>query len=256
MTAPKAQLLAAATYTYNYLAMWPGYSGTAQNWFLGHLWTLSLEEQFYLFWPATLLLLGNARALKAAVAIVVLTPAIRVASYFLLPGLRGSLDMMLHTAVDSIMAGCVLAFLARESLPPALASMLKRKTFLASALIFLLVVSPLLAHRFHGLYLATVGYTLDAVGAAVLIWHVSVVAPGTSLARVLSVPPLVFIGRLSYSWYLWQQLFLTPLNHTWSGSFPDGILCSFSAALGSHYLIEQPCLRLKRKFQPLAAKHE
>jgi len=256
VTAPKAQLLAAATYTYNYLAMWPGYSGTAQNWFLGHLWTLSLEEQFYLFWPATLLLLGNARALKAAVAIVVLTPAIRVASYFLLPGLRGSLDMMLHTAVDSIMAGCVLAFLARESLPPALASMLKRKTFLASALIFLLVVSPLLAHRFHGLYLATVGYTLDAVGAAVLIWHVSVVAPGTSLARVLSVPPLVFIGRLSYSWYLWQQLFLTPLNHTWSGSFPDGILCSFSAALGSHYLIEQPCLRLKRKFQPLAAKHE
>lgn len=83
---PKSQLLAAATYTYNYLIIWPGSAGSAQNWFLGHLWTLSLEEQFYLFWPATLLLLGNRRSLAAALSIVVLTPFVRVGSYFLFPG--------------------------------------------------------------------------------------------------------------------------------------------------------------------------
>jgi peptidoglycan/LPS O-acetylase OafA/YrhL len=254
LTVPKAQLLAAATYTYNYLAVWPGYSGAAQNWFLGHLWTLSLEEQFYLFWPATLLLLGNARSLKAAVAIVVLTPAIRIGSYYLFPGLRGFLDMMLHTAVDSIMAGCVLALVSRDSLPPSVATCVKWKGTLPATLIFLLFVSPLLVHRFKGIYLATVGYTLDAVGAAVIICHVSVLGPGMSPARVLSLPPLVFIGRLSYGWYLWQQLFLTRLNHTWSGSFPASIVCSFGVALGSHYLIERPFLRLKKKFQPPLAQ--
>jgi peptidoglycan/LPS O-acetylase OafA/YrhL len=150
------------------------------------------------------------------------------------------------------MAGCVLAFMARESLPPAFVSRAKEKGALAGALVFLLFISPLLAHRFKGIYLATVGYTLDAVGAAFIMWHVSVLSPGLFVARVLSLPPLVFIGRLSYGWYLWQQLFLTRLNHTWSSSFPASIICSFGVALGSYYLIERPFLRLKKKFQPLA----
>ncbi|MGO8698136.1 MAG: acyltransferase family protein [Limisphaerales bacterium] len=256
VSVPKSQLLAAATYTYNYLIAWPRSAGTAQNWFLGHLWTLSLEEQFYLFWPATLLLLGDRRSLKAAWSIVILTPLVRVGSYYLFPGWRGSLDMMLHTAVDSIMVGCVLALILHKGLPPSIAGGVKSKVALPGALVFLLFVSPLLTHRFKGMYLATMGYTLDAVGAALIILHASVLGPDKSLARVLSLPPLVFIGRLSYGWYLWQQLFLTRLNHTWSGAFPVGVVCSFGAALGSHCLIERPFLRLKRKFQPQALQHD
>jgi peptidoglycan/LPS O-acetylase OafA/YrhL len=250
MTVPKSQLLAAATYTYNYLIAWPGSASAAQNWFLGHLWTLSLEEQFYLFWPATLLLLGNRRSLKAALSIVILTPLIRVGSYYLFPSWRGSLDIMLHTAVDSIMVGCVLALILHKGLPPSIVTRVKSKVALPGALVFLFLISPLLTHRFKGMYQSTIGYTLDAMGVGLIILHASVLGPNKPLARVLSLPPLVFIGRLSYSWYLWQQLFLTRLNHTWSGAFPISIICSFGAALASHYVVERPFLRLKRKFQP------
>lgn len=67
--------------------------------------------------------------------------------------------------------------------------------------------------------------------------------------KFLNLPALTFIGRLSYSLYLWQQLFLSNSGFWFSG-FPQNIVLTFMVALGSYELVEKPYLKLKEKFKP------
>src|SRR5439155_20505502 len=96
------------TFTWNY-APW------AKSWVLGHTWSLSVEEQFYLLWPATLLLFGPRRAAYIAVGIIVLSPAIRVGHYWLFGDSLPGIWEMLHTRADSLMFGCAAALLAESA---------------------------------------------------------------------------------------------------------------------------------------------
>jgi peptidoglycan/LPS O-acetylase OafA/YrhL len=57
--------------------------------------------------------------------------------------------------------------------------------------------------------------------------------------------PLVYIGVLSYSLYLWQNAFLNPDWDAWPARLPINILLAFGMAMASYYLVERPFLRLK-----------
>ena len=67
----------AGTYTSNYLGV--------DSELLEHTWSLSLEEQFYLLWPAALLLLGTRKSIKLAVWVILLSPLSRIVTYYLAP---------------------------------------------------------------------------------------------------------------------------------------------------------------------------
>ena len=67
--------------------------------------------------------------------------------------------------------------------------------------------------------------------------------------KFLNLPAVTFIGRLSYSLYVWQQLFLGS-GVFWFSEFPVNILATFSTAIGSYFIIEKPFLKLKEKFKP------
>src|SRR4051812_19722615 len=73
-------LLCAATYTSNF--------HQPRAWWLGHLWSLSVEEQFYMLWPAVVLLAGARRATWVAAAALLLAPAARVVVWTRWPELR------------------------------------------------------------------------------------------------------------------------------------------------------------------------
>ena len=81
----------AATYTMDYL----GFHDRA--WDLGHLWSLAVEEQFYLIWPAALVLLRPRRALWSAFAVILVVPLIRWCTWKYFPGRVDDMKWQFHT---------------------------------------------------------------------------------------------------------------------------------------------------------------
>src|SRR2546430_10211730 len=101
-------LLSASTYTMNFR----GFPAHA----LGHLWTLAIEEQFYLFWPAALMILGWKRGMRSLIGLVLVAPLIRV----VIPDLMGPRFALLwddHSLLfwsDALATGCLLSMLWRD----------------------------------------------------------------------------------------------------------------------------------------------
>jgi peptidoglycan/LPS O-acetylase OafA/YrhL len=113
----------------------------------------------------------------------------------------------------------------------------------------LFIVSPHLARAFHGTYLLPLGYSLE--GAAItllLLWLVR--RPDTPVGKAFNAPVVRHLGVISYSLYIWQQLFLAPpsvnASSLWDWLFK--LICCLAVAEGSYWGIERPFLSLKRYF--------
>jgi peptidoglycan/LPS O-acetylase OafA/YrhL len=101
LTLSASALLHAATYTSNYSASMP--------WQLSHTWSLSVEEQFYLLWPALIVLLERSRALVVAALVVLAVPLVRVILWQLSPTATGGIGHRFETCADALAIGCLLA---------------------------------------------------------------------------------------------------------------------------------------------------
>jgi peptidoglycan/LPS O-acetylase OafA/YrhL len=213
--------------------------GVPGDWWTGHSWTLCIEEQFYLIWPFLLVLGGKRFGWWFAGACIILAPAVRVLTYVRLPAYRDFIDVMLPTRIDMIMFGCALA-LAAVGTGGIVAKISQRGLAYAVAILAAAVIAGLfLTVRFHGLYAFTIGYTVTGFACAAFL-HYVVRYPTTLVAKLLSLSPVTWLGRISYSLYLWQQPFLTPgLNQTITGRFPFNLVTAVVIATASYYLIER-----------------
>lgn len=229
-------LLHALTYTMNYHA--------PHGWLTGHLWSLSVEEQFYLLWPAILVLGGPKRAFWFAAVAIVVTPLLRIGSFEWLGSESEFFGMQFQLCCDALAVGCVLAIGHRWLGEQVWYMHLLRWRGFALIPFTAVVLSSLTEHP-RILYLA--GYTIMNVAIALSIDRL-VRFPTGPVGRFINIAPMRFVGVLSYSLYVWQQLFLNRHNGNWFAAFPQNLIGAGVAALGSYYFIERPFLRLKQRF--------
>lgn len=229
---------------------------TDAKWITGHLWTLAVEEQFYVIWPLVFMLCrGRAKSLKLVLCAVIATcPAVRGLAY--LVGSESS--VVLHRfsflmQADVLAAGCLAAVMLWDR--PQWWELVKaRKTPCVVAgmvLVSLLWVLPEIPG--FNLIQVPLGPTMQAVGFILLLLPSLFGATGL-MFRVLNCLPLVWLGVLSYSTYIWHVLFVPSV---WLGrgpvtgvlfSNPGWALIAVVAATASYYLLERPLLGLRRRF--------
>lgn len=193
---------------------------------LQQLWSLSVEEQFYLLWPL-LLVRGTATAKRCCWAALLICPFLRLALK------HAGYHQFGHLApaiTDSIAAGCLLALYQDRA-----RAFVSR--YLLSGRIFLgLCIGTIL----FGECVYRAGLTL-LWGAVPCLIALVIAAAIERRDRVLNSGILVWSGLLSYSLYLWQQPFLVfdgPLNY-----LVVRLPLAFAAAFLSYRFVEQPALR-------------
>ena len=240
----RRDVFVAALFVWNYV---PNNSPWAESWWVGHTWSLSVEEQFYLGWPLALLMLGRKRARWLCVCIIFAEPVIRVGTYYLFPSERGRIGMMLHTRLDTLMFGCGLALIEGTAILARLWRLLIRVRFPLLGTFYILLAVPLLTRTFRGAYSITIGPTLEGLAIASVIYWV-VCNADTLVGKTLNSRVVVHVGVISYSLYLWQQLF-TASSDWWAGyASPLFIVAgTLAAAECSYWLVEQPMLRMRSK---------
>jgi peptidoglycan/LPS O-acetylase OafA/YrhL len=112
---------------------------------------------------------------------------------------------------------------------------------------FLLFLNPILEETGRGAYMLTAGFLIqNCIITLIMLWAIQ--NSGRGLGKILNSRVAVHVGVISYSLYLWQQMFLTPYNKTLTGVFPLNILCAFAVAECSYWLVERSFLRWRARF--------
>ncbi len=213
---------------------------------LAHVWTLAVEEHFYLVWPLVFLALSRLR-LRAAAAV---TLGLAVASTALRLGLYVAgaaperLQMGTDTRLDGLLLGCAAAFVvargrARVALPVAGAA--------AVTLVALVGLQP-----YHP-FMLTAGYVVIPVATLLVIGHVVGAHGGAApspLTAALGWRPLARVGRISYGLYLWHlpvYAVLLPLLLDLPVAVRSVAVMAASLAMAtlSYVAVERPFLGLK-----------
>lgn len=229
---------------------------------LGHTWSLAVEEQFYLLWPALFVLLMYRRFSRGCIALSLAFIAVAEMVYRVAVASAGYSSYRIYygtdTHSDGLLIGCAIAFwLASHRsawVYQTASGLLKCATGLAMAVLVILFVLGDLSHAPIEISLAVL-----ACGAVL----VGVVTGGLPvfLERLLSSEGTVLIGRRSYGLYLWQYvIFETALalypaavlgqrRIVTAGIVGATFILPFIVTELSYRFIELPALRLKRRFR-------
>jgi peptidoglycan/LPS O-acetylase OafA/YrhL len=225
---PGRDLVHAVTYTVNY--------APDRVWWIGHLWSLAVEEQFYLVWPAVVVLAGVRRSWRVALAVICVVPLIRVVEAMIWPSWQPMIDTTFDTTADALAIGCLLALTRDMLISHRWYSWAVASRWVSPAL---LLVGLAASIRYRPGLL--IGETFVNVAIAIGIDR-CVRRPEGLFGRVLNARSVAFIGSMSYSLYLWQQLFLNRSSTAAVNAFPLNIGLAVLCAFASFYAVEQPML--------------
>ncbi len=227
---------------------------------VGHTWSLSIEEQFYIIWP--ILLLMSLRFLNKRRLIVAFALAIAVFVWivrFYLHANGATPERLYHgldTRADALMIGCALGV--------AMASGLLTENIIRCLSKVLVVIAPISAlcllvfsttASWHDPYMYQFGFFLVELLAVTLIVDI-LINDKSTIRKLLGMRWLVWVGTISYGLYLWNFPVLGIMSYLGFDRFfisTIGSLITFLVATFSYYLLEKPILRLKKLFYSQSA---
>lgn len=207
--------------------------GAEGAWYTGHLWSLSVEEQFYLTWP-WVLALGFKRAEGMALILAFSVHAWRFFTAHM--GVEGPLGLV-QPWYDYIMWGCWWAlFLRDEGRRNVVRRLLTFPVWCAVFLLFctMVAIGP-------GRFVFPIGFLISVILVG------TVLRPEGPPGRLLETPLLRWTGRISYGLYLWQQVFFVAITGSRSGplqSFPVNMLALLAVTVPIYYFFERPLVNL------------
>lgn len=217
------------------------------------LWSVSIEEQFYLAWPLLVRWASPARLLRLSIILLVIASISRLL-LTLLSARHPALWCNTLARLDPIALGAILALVHEERRLPRLR--LPRVLLLAAAPIVWTVVARLSVVETAPSWHAMWGYPLVALGAVALI---SAATEPTGLrSRWLALRPLVYLGKISYGLYVFHLFAIRLTEHhvKLGGSrlveaaarVSLSFLLTVAMAALSYRFLEQPFLRWKSRF--------
>ena len=230
-----------------------------------HLWSLAVEEQFYLVWPAVVLWLSRARLAMLCVGLIVAAPLVRVLIVVAAGG-EGHVGayMLTPARADALGFGALLAVALRD---PRGTVAVRRWTKPVAGVATTLVLAVLLLERgleWHDVTTQTLGFTAIAAVSATLLALALSASPASPLYRALDLAWLRVLGKYSYAIYLFHYPLLNVARYglgertlppLWGSQIPSQIaftalltLASLALAWVSWHAYEKHFLALKRFF--------
>lgn len=204
-----------------YVANWWQAANPEHAGAFGQMWSLGIEEQFYWMWPIVLIgLLAVLPRRRAAIAALALAAASMLLRFALASDERWvPLFFQTPYRLDAILLGCALAMWP-----------IRGSWWIGAGMLAVAVVLPM------GTPMLAFGLTAAAVGAG-LILMAALRQPGC-----LRWSPLVALGKVSYSLYLWHAAVFVLLPDLW---WPVKVGLSLVVALASYRLVEEPIRRFR-----------
>jgi len=224
---------------------------------LSHTWSLGVEEQFYILWPLTFLLLkNNGRRIRFLLWSIAAVWLYRELLIFVVHRSQGYIYEAFDTRADHLMIGCVLAVALRQRVWSRLWHLLVASPSRMWLTVTGLVISAALSHSLHAIYRDSLAFIVDPILAAFLIVQGTAYS-SSALGKSLNWGWVRYLGAISYSIYLYHPLamgFGEKLFRKLPGLAPlaplGAVIAVIAVASASYWLLEQPLQKLRARFSP------
>lgn len=224
---------------------------------LALLWSLALEEQFYMLWPWLIKRIPFEELIRVMVSLGVMAIVLRLALAYMAP-LDGAGRYILFTRIDALMCGALIAWSQASGWQgwAKWRHRLSRAWPLALG-ILLLILRQSWRPNVLPMWLEELNMTIIAICWAIMLLRV--LEEGPLVRALLTTRPVRYLGRISYGMYIWHMI-ATTCSITWLGATATSaqplklsvlaltLVLTTLLATFSYYVLERPFLRLKDRF--------